>query len=156
MQRDAPRVLCLYFPATHFSDLTRWVFNGVQGYPLRITPGARSLIQFIVEETLLWVIKSTCIAVTELTPRKTMSAKDMSVVVRILSQRDSILSASLPEYEGLDALEEELLHSRSRASAASSGAARGRSSSGRRGRGQGRDRGRSRAETHDAESSDSD
>jgi len=47
---------CLFLPDKYFSQLTRWVFAGVEGTVPALSPGARNLIQLTVEETLLWII----------------------------------------------------------------------------------------------------
>ena len=107
-----------------------------------MSQGARSLIQLTVEEILSWVIKSTRIAVGEVTSRKAIGAHDLHTMFRILKQHSKILQGELPEYTGLDELGAEIDQ---RASSSRGGRAV------RRGRGRGaRGRSRSPPRAHDA------
>ena len=135
LHRETPAVPCLYLPDNHFSSLTRWILTGRQTPAPTLTPGARSLLQCTVEQTLQWVLKSTVVAVAGIASRRTITGNDIAVMHGILKEREDILQGELPSYEGLDRLAAALLDRRS-SSARGGAAPGGRSSRGRnRGRG---------------------
>ena len=135
MYSETPPSGCLFLPDKYFSQLTRWVFIGITGHALGLSSGARNLIQFTIEDTLSWIINSTCIAVSEMTSRKAISAHSLSTIFRILSQRSEILKAELPEYPGLDDLSAAIQTARP---SSSSRGGRGGSRGGARGSSRGR------------------
>ena len=108
LRRQAQTDPCLHFPEVYFAQLLRWVLNGIQGHEATLSSGAKSLIQFTVEETLLWLIKSTWVAVTGMSPKKAIYARDIATMWGILEQREPILQGDLPEYPGLDDLDRAL------------------------------------------------
>ena len=129
---------CLYLPDKYFALLTRWIFTGVEGQAPTMTPGARALIQHAVEQSLMWIIESSWEGMQGYTGRSSLTAHDILVMMEILRKRAEILRGELPEYPGLDELEEELLHKQR--SRGRGGSVRGRSS-----RGRGAERRRSRS-----------
>ena len=108
LRRQAQTDPCLHFPDLYFAQLLRWVLNGIQGHDATLSSGAKSLIQFTVEETLLWLIKSTWVAVTGMSPKKAIYARDLATMWGILEQRELILQGDLPEYPGLDDIDRAL------------------------------------------------
>ena len=142
MMTQPPPLDCLFFPDKYFSQLTRWVFTGITRNAPAHSTGARNLIQFTVEDTLSWIIKSTCMAVSEMTSRKAISAHSLNTIFRILSQRSEILQGDLPEYPGLDELSASV--KTPRPSSSSRGGRGGRRGGGARGTSAGR-RARSRS-----------
>ena len=78
------------------------------------------------------------------TGRSSLIAHDILVMMEILRKRAEILRGELPEYQGLDELEEELLHKQAQRSRGRGGFVRG-GGGGRRSRGRGVERRRSRS-----------
>ena len=58
LHQGMPRPQCLYLPVKYFDMLTQWMFAGNEDHPPTLTPGAKSLMQFGVEGTLMWLIES--------------------------------------------------------------------------------------------------
>ena len=153
MHQGMPRPQCLYLPVKYFDMLTTWMFSGAEDHPPTLTPGSKHLIQFGVEETLMWLIESAWKGVRGYTGRTSISAHDIVVMIDILRRSDERLHGDLPEYHGLDELERALLGTHHRADSGKRGRGRGRSTGGRatEGRGSG---GRKRRRPADTEESD--
>ena len=131
MHEGMPRPHCLYLPVKYFDMLTTWMFAGADEQPPTLTPGAKSLLQFGVEGTLMWLIESSWKGVRGYTGRSSLFPHDIVVMTDILRRSDERLRGDLPEYHGLDELEHALLRTQPRADGSSRGRGRGRSARGK-------------------------
>ena len=125
MHQGMPRPHCLYLPVKYFDMLTTWMFDGADDQPPTLTPGAKSLMQFGVEETLMWLIESSWKGVRGYTGRTSITAHDIAVMIDILRRNDERLRGDLPEYHGLDDIERALLGTHHRADSSKRGRGRG-------------------------------
>ena len=152
MHQGMPRPHCLYLPVKYIDMLTTWMFDGADDQPPTLTPGAKSLMQFGVEETLMWLIESSWKGVRGYTGRTSITAHDIAVMIDILRRSDERLRGDLPEYHGLDDIERAMLGTHHRADSSKRG--RGRGAGGRatdrRGSGQKR---RRQADTEESDAS---
>ena len=156
MHQGMPRPHCLYLPVEYFDMLTTWMFAGAADNPPTLTPGAKSLMQFGVEETLMWLIESARKGVRGYSGRTSISAHDIVVMIDILRRSDERLRGDLPEYHGLDELERALLGTQRKADSSKRGRGRGRSTGGTATEGRGSSKKRHRpADTEESDASSS-
>ena len=101
------------------------MFAGAEDHPPTLTPGAKSLMQFGVEETLMWLIESSWKGVRGYSGGTSISAHDIVVMINILRRNDERLRGDLPEYHGLDDIERALLGTHRRADSSKRGRGRG-------------------------------
>ena len=156
MHQGMPRPQCLSLSVEYFGVLTAWMFAGNVDRDPTLTPGAKSLMQFGVEETLMWLIESAWKGARGYTGRTSISAHDIVVMTDILRRNDERLRGGVPEYHGLDELERALLGTQGGAEGSKRGRGGGRSVGGRGavGRGSGQKR-RRQADTDESDSSES-
>ena len=121
---------CLFLPRTKIDNVIPVVFHSIAGKYPRLSPGAKSLIQYTCEETLLIVIKSAWQALRHYGARRSLACEDICVMARILQPVMAALQAHLPsEFKrALDA-EEERCMGRRREPSAKLGSTPGRSRS---------------------------
>ena len=115
-------VPCLFLPRTIFEKLIPPVFHSIAGHFPRLSPGAKSLIQYTCEEALLTVIRSAWQALRHYGHRKVIACEDVCVMARILEPVMSALQARIPSElkRALDAEEERCIGRRREPSAKSS------------------------------------
>ena len=121
---------CLFLPRTKIDNVIPVVFHSIAGKYPRLSPGAKSLIQYTCEETLLIVIKSAWQALRHYGTRRSLACEDICVMARILQPVMAALQAHLPSElkRALDTEEERCL-GRRREPSAKSGSTPGRSRS---------------------------
>ena len=121
---------CLFLPRTKIDNVVQVVFHSIASKYPRLTPGAKSLIQYTCEEALLTVIRSAWQALRHYGHRKVLACEDVCVMARILEPVMSALQAHLPSElkRALDADEERCM-GRRREPSAKSGSTPGRSRS---------------------------
>ena len=112
---------CLFLPRTKFDNLVQVVFHIIASKYPRLTPGAKSLIQYTCEEALLTVIRCAWQALRHYGHRKVLACEDLCVMARILEPVMSALQARLPIElkRALDAEEQRGTGRRSKPSATS-------------------------------------
>ena len=87
---------CLFLPRTIFEKLIPPVFYSIAGHVPRLSPGAKSLIQYTCEEALLIVIRRAWQALRHYGHRKVIACEDVCVMARILEPVMSALQARIP------------------------------------------------------------